>query len=138
MRGKTWMLGLAAGLLMIGSAPVRAEAPVPRPIKPNRIGQALAHEELHPALAKFGRGVANALFGWLEIPLGVHETFSAQDTGGSFFGGLAHGLIRGVIRTGAGLYETVTFVLPIPKHYAPLLPTLPYFQAGKRDRLPLG
>jgi hypothetical protein len=37
-----------------------------------------------------------------------------------------------------GLYEAVTFFLPYPENFAPILPTLPYFEKNKKRRpLPL-
>lgn len=93
---------------------------------------------LHPAFEKLGRGLANFFMGWTEIPLNVEKWYSSSDTGGSFFNGLAHGVFRGTIRTGVGFYETLTFFLPYPENFAPILPTLPYFQrTGKRRPLPL-
>jgi putative exosortase-associated protein (TIGR04073 family) len=89
---------------------------------------------LHPAFEKAGRGVSNFLGGWLEIPLGVDQKYSKVDTAGSFFTGLGIGAFKGVVRTGVGVYEIFTFFLPLPEDYAPILPTLPYFQKTDRRR----
>jgi len=98
----------------------------------------MGRHNLHPAFEKLGRGLSNALGGWLEIPLTIHRRYATSDTGASFFTGAAHGLFRGLVRTGVGIYETATFFLPYPEHFAPILPTLEYFQrTTRRERLPL-
>ncbi len=92
---------------------------------------------MHPALAKLGRGASNVTMGWLEIPLTIHKHKSKRDTVGSFFTGIFTGIARGAARTGIGLYEMVTFFLPYPEDFAPVLPTLDYFKKDKpRERLP--
>jgi hypothetical protein len=74
----------------------------------------------------------------MEIPLGVGHRYSTSDTAGSVLTGAAVGLFRGVVRTAVGFYETVTFFLPYPEHYAPILPTLEYFRRdARRKPLPL-
>ena len=104
----------------------------------DQVDELLGRYNLHPAFDKLGRGLSNALGGWLEIPLNVGKRYSTSDTGASFFTGLAHGVFKGVVRTGVGLYETATFFLPYPENYAPILPTLEYFQhQTKRKPLPL-
>ena len=89
---------------------------------------------LHPAFEKLGRGASNLLGGWLEIPLGVHQKYSRADTAGSVLTGTAIGCFKAVVRTGVGFYEIVTFFLPLPEDYAPILPTLPYFQKTTKRR----
>ncbi len=90
------------------------------------------------AFEKLGRGVSNFLGGWLEIPLGIHKRYATSDTAGSLFTGTAVGAFKGLVRTGVGAYETVTFFLPYPEDFAPILPTLEYFQHHTRRKpLPL-
>lgn len=92
----------------------------------------------HPAFDKFGRGVSNALFGWLEIPATMSQRYEERDTGGSLLAGAAYGVVRGVVRTSVGVYEAVTFLLPCPKDFAPIVPTLAYFDKERKGRpLPL-
>ena len=105
---------------------------------PDQVDQIMGRYNLHPAFAKLGRGASNALGGWLEIPLNVQKYHSSQDSAGSWFTGLAYGCFKALVRTGVGVYETVTFFLPYPKHFAPILPTLEYFKKSpKRKPLPL-
>ena len=63
---------------------------------------------------KLGRGVTNAVTGWLEIP--KHTLVGTFNCNVNPLEGLAVGLIRGtgraIERTGIGIYEAVTFPLP--------------------------
>ncbi len=70
---------------------------------------------------KLGRGVANTLTGWVEIPKNIYST-SVEDNA---FSGLTLGLAKGIgmtfVRTGTGIYEVVTFPAPLPEDYKPVL-----------------
>ena len=70
---------------------------------------------------KLMRGMANILTGWVELPKNIYDT-SVED---NVFSGLTVGLAKGIgmtiVRTGAGIYETLTFPFPIPEDYAPVL-----------------
>ena len=70
---------------------------------------------------KLYRGLANILTGWVELPKNMYDT-SVED---NILSGLTIGLAKGVgmtiVRTGAGIYETVTFPFPIPEGYNPVL-----------------
>lgn len=129
---------VALGLWGACAAGTAAEE-LPSPIGgQDRVDQLMGRYNLHPAFDKLGRGVSNALLGWLEIPLNVHKRYSASDTVGSGLAGAAIGLFKGVVRMGVGVYETATFFLPYPEHFAPILPTLEYFRkTGRRGPLPL-
>ena len=70
---------------------------------------------------KLGRGVANTLTGWIELPKNVYNT-SVEDN--AFTGitlGLAKGAGMSIVRTGVGIYEIVTFPFPLPENYAPVI-----------------
>ena len=70
---------------------------------------------------KLGRGVANTLTGWVELPKNIYDT-SVQDN--AFTGmtlGLAKGAAMTLVRTGAGIYEIATFPFPLPEDYRPIL-----------------
>lgn len=94
----------------------------------------LGRYNLHPAFEKGGRGVSNLLLGWLEIPLTIHKRYTTSDVVASFLTGTAIGAFKAVMRTGVGAYETVTFFLPYPEDFAPILPTLEYFQRQTRRK----
>ena len=109
----------------------------PPAVEHDRVDDAMGRYNLLPAFTKLGRGVSNALGGWLEIPINIHHRYAKSDVGTSFVTGLLYGVVKGVVRTAVGAYETVTFFLPYPEHFAPILPTLEYFQQSKkRERLP--
>ena len=70
---------------------------------------------------KLGRGVANTLTGWVELPKNIYNT-SVEDNA---FAGMTLGLAKGagmtLVRTGAGIYEIATFPFPLPEDYKPIL-----------------
>lgn len=139
---KRWGSGMAAGLLMTLAAATALAADSRTPPQPSdQVDQLMARYNLHPSFEKLGRGVSNALLGWAEIPLGVYQRYSPEDTGTSFFTGVAVGIFKGAVRMGVGVYETVTFLLPYPEDFRPILPTLDYYRlikGGKaREPLPL-
>jgi putative exosortase-associated protein (TIGR04073 family) len=82
-------LVVAAGLAALAAAPPAA----------------WAQDPIHKA----SRGILNVLTGWIEIPrqmdIGRHEPNPLT----GFFGGFFKGAGLGLLRTGVGLYETVTF-----------------------------
>lgn len=73
------------------------------------------------ALRKLGRGLANVLTGWIEIPKNIYDTSVEENIGMGLTVGLAKGIGMTVVRTGAGIYETITFPFPLPEDYEPLL-----------------
>ena len=128
------MLSLSLGISLVWAAYGDATPPPAQ----DRVDEVMGRYNLQPAFEKLGRGLSNLFMGFLEVPLGIHKRYAASDTGGSFLTGAAVGLFKGVVRTGVGAYETVTFFLPYPENFAPILPTLEYFQHNtKRQPLPL-
>ncbi len=73
------------------------------------------------AFTKLGRGVANTLTGWVELPKNIYN-ISIEDNA---FAGMTLGLAKGAgmtfVRTGAGIYEIATFPFPLPENYRPIL-----------------
>ena len=73
-----------------------------------------AQDPLHKA----GRGVVNVLTSWIELPKNIH--LGTQEDNPLL--GVGWGLIRGTglmaTRVVVGAYETVTFFIPYPKHFA--------------------
>ena len=128
---------LLAGLLWcvvsLGTVSLRAEEPAVTTSSGDRVDEMLGRYNLYPAFEKLGRGASNLFGGWLEIPYNVQTRHSPSDTAGSLFTGLTHGLLKACVRTGVGAYEVVTFFLPYPENFAPILPTLPYYQKAKRQ-----
>ena len=72
-------------------------------------------------LRKLGRGIANVATGALELP---NNVVSVTEEDG-YIAGVTYGIIKGlawsVLRIAVGAYETVTFLIPIPFHYEPIL-----------------
>ncbi|MBI2104682.1 MAG: exosortase system-associated protein, TIGR04073 family [Candidatus Omnitrophica bacterium] len=75
---------------------------------------AWAQDPIH----KMGRGVANVLTGWIELPKQIHLGKQEDNP----VAGIGWGLLKGagltVLRAGVGVYEAVTFPLPYPKGFA--------------------
>lgn len=76
---------------------------------------------------KLGRGLVNTIFGVVEIP--KQSVKRAIDTKTSY--GYASGFVLGIgyfiLRELAGVYEIVTFPVPVPSGYAPIIdPILGY------------
>ena len=70
---------------------------------------------------KLGRGVANTLTGWVELPKNVYSTSTENNAFAGLTLGLATGAGMSLVRTGAGIYEIATFPFPIPQDYKPIL-----------------
>ena len=70
---------------------------------------------------KLGRGVANILTGWIELPKNIYDTSVEENAFSGITMGLARGVGMTVVRTGAGVYEAVTFPFPLPEGYEPIV-----------------
>jgi len=70
---------------------------------------------------KLGRGVANTLTGWVELPKNIYTTSVEDNALAGLTLGLAKGVGMTIVRTGAGIYEIATFPFPIPVDYKPIL-----------------
>lgn len=80
-------------------------------------------DPFHPqgtALRKLERGVSNTLLGGLEffIHLKQPDNPTLQPP---WFAGIAKGFYKTLVRTASGVYEMVTFPLPLPKDYLPMV-----------------
>ncbi|MDD4202654.1 MAG: exosortase system-associated protein, TIGR04073 family [Candidatus Omnitrophica bacterium] len=70
---------------------------------------------------KLLRGLANVVTGWVELPKNIYDQSVEENVLSGLTVGLAKGVGMTIVRTGAGVYETVTFPFPIPEDYAPVL-----------------
>jgi len=72
-------------------------------------------------LRKLGRGLANMATGVLEVPRTI-VTVTEED---GYVAGVSYGVVKGVawavLRSAVGAYETLTFLIPLPFHYDPIL-----------------
>ncbi len=70
---------------------------------------------------KLGRGIVNLFTGVVEVPKNIAHEWRKSDP----FSGLVVGFIKGVgwgiCRSAAGAYEIVTFPLPVPEGYIPIM-----------------
>ena len=127
------LLGLVLGISLVSWADNDADSH--RPLTDtDYVDTTLGKYGLHPAFEKLGRGISNILGGWLEIPLNIQHHYSTRDTAGSIAIGMVYGAVYAVYRTGVGVYETATFLLPYPENYEPILPPVPYFTKDERRK----
>jgi putative exosortase-associated protein (TIGR04073 family) len=70
---------------------------------------------------KLTRGLANTIQGIFEVPRNISNTTETQGLLTGLTVGLGKGLGYGVLRTLVGLYEVVTFPIPVPAGYAPII-----------------
>ena len=76
---------------------------------------------------KLGRGLAGMVAGWVELPGNIY----AEGSKNGFFAGITVGFAKGigmtVARTLVGVYEFITFPIPAPDEYNPILmPEFPW------------
>ena len=70
---------------------------------------------------KLGRGVANTLTGWVELPKNIYSTSMEENAFAGLTLGVAKGAGMSIVRTGAGIYEIATFPFPLPQDYKAIL-----------------
>lgn len=69
---------------------------------------------------KLVRGVANIATGWLEIPKQIYITWKEEGAAKGLTVGPVKGIGMTLVRTGAGVGETLTFPVAYPGFYDPL------------------
>jgi putative exosortase-associated protein (TIGR04073 family) len=72
-------------------------------------------------LRKLGRGLANTVTGVVEIPKKVYLISKNDNPALGLTWGWVKGAAVGLLRTAAGIYETVTFPIPAPADYEPMI-----------------
>ncbi len=103
-------LGIIA-VLMVGIAAGFAEETVVT--QPKTTGSGMGH--------KLFRGIANAATGWLEIPNQMSDSWKADGPGAGLTWGFVKGIGFAVARSVIGAYEIITFPVPVPARYAPVM-----------------
>jgi putative exosortase-associated protein (TIGR04073 family) len=73
------------------------------------------------ALRKLGRGVANVLFGIVEVPNQITKVRSDHGGAAGVTYGVGKGIFRWFGRELTGVYEVVTFPIPFPHGYKPVM-----------------
>ena len=70
---------------------------------------------------KLGRGLGNVAFGWMEIPKSIQDVGDQRNFIAGITWGPLEGIGKALVRTAAGVYETVTFPIPAPANFEPLV-----------------
>ena len=63
-------------------------------------------------VSKMGTGLVNTTTGWTDVPLKMSEESGKTNPLIGWTVGFGQGLAKGAIRTGAGIYDVITFALP--------------------------
>lgn len=82
------------------------------------ISEAFAKDD---AFTKFGRGMANITLSFGELYTQPILLSKDNDISTAFFGGLFKGTAMFIVREAVGIYEVITFPLPVPKEYKPII-----------------
>ena len=72
-------------------------------------------------LRKLGRGVANVVTSPLELPKSIQEVFYEDGPVAAGTYGILEGAFKGIVRIAAGVYEVITFPIPFPADYEPIV-----------------
>ncbi len=75
----------------------------------------------HNPLRKLGRGFANLLFGIVEMPNQYTKAVAEHGGAAGVTYGVPKGFVRWIGRELTGVYEIVTFPVPFPKGYKPVM-----------------
>lgn len=76
---------------------------------------------VHPMSKKFFRGIVNVSTGWGEIPRQIVLTSISDNLPKSLTVGVLKGILMTVVRTGSGVYDTVSFLSSAPGYFDPVL-----------------
>ncbi len=79
-----------------------------------------AHAKDNPA-TKLGRGLANFLTGWVEIPAEIGRQVEKKGEFAAIFVGPVLGFCKAIGRTAVGVYDALTFPIPFPAEYKPVI-----------------
>ena len=83
------------------------------------------------ALTKLGRGVANVL----TLPIALARGITEYERKDGILAGVTVGVLTGTFnvlkRIVVGMYEIVTFPIPLPEYYEPILTDPEYFMSGE-------
>lgn len=85
------------------------------------LGSVPAIADDYNAAEKLGRGLANILTGWVEIPAEVGRQIEKKGDLAAVFVGPILGFCKAIGRTAVGFYDTITFPVPLPSGYKPVI-----------------
>lgn len=110
MWGKKWMSLVALATLVLTTPAMAAQFDVDQ-----------ERSDFSKMLHKLGRGVVNVVTCWVEIPRHVANEWEKTDPATGIVVGTFKGFGWGAARFVTGVYEAVTFPVPIPVDYAPMI-----------------
>ena len=73
------------------------------------------------AVTKLGRGIANIATCWVEVPAQISDAGEKEGAISALTTGVLKGAVCTVGRCLAGVYDVVTFLLPVPAGYKSLI-----------------
>ncbi len=117
-----WFAIFSMSLILAGllTDPVAAEGPAGQWINSNDVD----NNGVARAFDKFGRGLENTILGVFEIPKQTVKRAVDTDSSSSYISGFFLGIGYFVLRELAGVYEIVTFPIPVPRGYEPVMDPL--------------
>ena len=78
-------------------------------------------------IKKLGRGIANIITCPVEITNRMGEANEDSGPVAAITWGVLNGIFRAVTRVAVGVYETVTFAIPFPNDYGPIIDDPEFF-----------
>jgi putative exosortase-associated protein (TIGR04073 family) len=83
--------------------------------------------KLNGPTTKLGRGICNMATFFLEVPEQISRVNSSDGPFAASTVGILKGIGSAIGRAGVGVFETLTFMFPVPKNYEPVLKDPEYF-----------
>jgi len=72
-------------------------------------------------IQKLARGITNVATGWVEVPKEIGRSVEKSGDFAGLVAGPLKGIAKAIGRTAAGFYEIVTFLIPLPRRYEPVI-----------------
>lgn len=72
-------------------------------------------------IRKLGRGITNTATGWVEIPKEIGRSVEKSGDMAGLLVGPLKGIAKAIGRTLVGVYEVLTFPIPLPRKYEPVI-----------------
>ena len=85
------------------------------------VGSSRAIAGDYNAAEKLGRGIANFFTGWVEIPAEFGRVIEKKGDLAAVFVAPFTGIAKAIGRTAVGLYDALTFPIPFPSGYKPVI-----------------
>lgn len=72
-------------------------------------------------IEKLGRGITNTATGWIEFPKEIGKQAEKSLGLAGVVVGPLKGLAKAIGRTVVGIYDALTFLIPLPRRYEPVI-----------------